>query len=163
MGPGLGVVNRDENNSSPWHQVDNFKQNDYILFVFDELVDVSSVYIQPSPGPYDRDVTYWTGNITSGNLSNVTYGGLAALGFNGEQNNASSASSSGRSVAINSPSGGVNAILFGARKDQTWTDKDSHYIDAFKVRSVSGTVVPEPSAALLSVLGALGFCLRRRR
>lgn len=161
-GPGLGVVNREEKNSSPWHQVDNFEQNDYILFVFDSLVDISSVRITPSPGPYDRDVTYWTGNIGTSNLDSVTYNGLAALGFDPEQNDNSSPSSSGRSVAISSPAGGVNAILFGARKNQTFTEK-SEYIDAFKVRSVTATVVPEPSAALLSMLGALGFCVRRRR
>jgi hypothetical protein len=157
---GLGVVNREESNSSPWHQVDNNRQNDYVLFVFDTLVDVTSVRIQASPGPYDQDVSYWVGNISSSNLDSVTYNGLAALGFGSEQVNLGSYSSTARNVTINSPLSGVNAILFGAQRG---LQTDSHKIDAFKIKSISATVVPEPSAFLLSVVGALGLCLRRRR
>lgn len=161
--PGLGVVNREESNSSPWHQVDNKGQNDYILFVFDQLVDVTSVKITPSPGPYDQDVSYWVGNITNTNLDSVTYtgsNGLISRGFSGEQVVSGNSSSSSKNVAINAPSSGINAILFGPERG---LETESKYIDAFKVGSITATVVPEPSAALLSVIGALGFCLRRRR
>jgi MprA protease rhombosortase-interaction domain-containing protein len=159
---GLGVINNEESNSSPWHQVDNYKQNDYVLFVFDTLVDVSSVRIQASPGPYDLDVSYWVGNITSSNLDNVTYTGLISRGFGAEQVNNGSYTSNSRDVSIISPGSGVNAILFGAKRGVI-TDAHSKDLDAFKIRSISATVIPEPSAALLTVLGALGFCLRRRR
>jgi hypothetical protein len=158
--PGLGVVNREENNSSPWHQVDNNKQNDYILFVFDTLVDVESVRITPSPGPYDQDVSYWVGNINNTNLDGVTYAGLAARGFSGEQIVSGNSSSSSKNVEINSPVSGINAILFGPKRG---LESDSKYVDAFKVGKISATVVPEPSAALLSALGVLGLVLRRRR
>ncbi|MBC7980430.1 MAG: PEP-CTERM sorting domain-containing protein [Armatimonadetes bacterium] len=157
-GPGLGVTNNEEDGSSPFHQVDNSGQNDYILFVFDTLVDVGSLQIQPSPGPYDRDVTYWVGNISNSNLNSVTYSGLASLGFMSEQTDLSTSSSSSRIVAINSPAG-VNAILFGTKRGVV----SGAEVDAFKVGTISATVVPEPSAAILSIVGALGFCVRRRR
>lgn len=159
--PGIGVVNNEEDGSSPWHQADNFGQNDYVLFVFDTLVDVTNVKIQASPGPYDQDVSYWVGNINANaSLNNVTYNGLAALGFGGEQVVSGDSTSVAKNVAINAPSSGVNAILFGSERG---LETSSHLIDAFKINSITATVIPEPSAALLSVLGALGFCLRRRR
>jgi MprA protease rhombosortase-interaction domain-containing protein len=161
--PGLGVVNRDESNSSPWHQVDNNKQNDYILFVFDKLVDITSIRVTPSPSGYDTDASYWVGNISSSNLADRTYANLGALGFSGEQISYGSTPSSGASanVAINAPSSGVNAILIGAQRIGS-----AHFdskTDAFKIGKITATVVPEPSAALLTAVGALGFCLRRRR
>lgn len=160
---GLGVINNEEDNTSPWHQADNFGQNDYVLFVFDTLVDVSSVRIQASPGPYDQDVSYWVGNISSGNLDGVTYtgsNGLVTRGFGSEQTVSGNSTSSAKDVAINAPSSGVNAILFGPERD---LETHTSYIDAFKIKSITATVVPEPSAFILSVIGALGFCLRRRR
>ncbi|MFD2255956.1 PEP-CTERM sorting domain-containing protein [Luteolibacter algae] len=158
--PGLGVINNEENGSSPWHQVDNEGQNDFILFTFDTLVDVESVKIQASPGPYDQDVSYWVGNTNSSNLNGVTYSGLSALGFLGEQQENGNSTSNAKNVSINSPSSGVNAILFGPK---TGLVSDSRYIDAFKINSITASVVPEPSTALLSVLGVLGICARRRR
>ena len=157
--PGLGVINNEEDTSAPWHQVDNSGQNDYVLFVFDTLVDVTNVRIQASPGPYDQDVSYWVGNISSSNLDSVTYTGLAALGFGSEQTVLGSSTSSAKNVAINAPDSGIKAILFGPKRGVV----SGSEVDAFKINSITATVIPEPSAALLSVLGALGFVLRRRR
>jgi len=160
--PGLGVVNRDENNSSPYHQVDNNIQNDYILFVFDKLVDVTSITVTPSPSGYDTDASYWVGNISSSNLANLTYSQLvSSLGFSAEQIAYGSIPSGSANVAINAPSSGINAILFGAQRIGS-ANFDSK-TDAFKVGKITATVVPEPSAALLSLLGVIGICFRRRR
>lgn len=164
--PGIGVVNRDESNSSPWHQVDNNTQNDYILFVFDKLVDVTSIRVTPSPSGYDTDASYWIGNISSSNLADKTYtstNGLATLGFSAEQIAFGTTPGSGASanISINAPSSGINAILFGAQR--IGSSGFDHNTDAFKIGTITATVVPEPSAALLTVIGALGFCLRRRR
>lgn len=157
--PGLGVTNNEEDGSSPWHQADNYGQNDYMLFVFDTLVDVDHVEVTPSPGPYDQDVSYWVGNISNTNLDSVTYASLLTRGFTAEQTVDGVSSSSQKTVAINAPSSGVNAILFGPRRGL----QTGSYVDAFKVNSLCATAVPEPSAALLSLLGAVGVCLRRRR
>ena len=163
---GLGVVNRDEKSESPWHQVDNYTENDYILFVFDKLVDVTSIKVTPSPSGYDTDASYWVGKISSSNLADKTYTGLtglASLGFSAEQIAYGTTPSSGGSanIAIDAPSSGINAILIGAQRIGSANfDKNT---DAFKIGMITATVVPEPSAALLTVIGALGFCLRRRR
>lgn len=169
--PGLGIVNRDENNSSPYHQVDNDTQNDYILFVFDELVDISSIKVTPSPSGYDVDSSYWLGNISNANqasgkvdLSNVTYSGLSSLGFSNEQIVFGSSTYGSADIAINAPSTGVNAILFGTLNQESFPSYWKNSTDAYKVGAITGMkAVPEPSAALLSLLGALGFVLRRRR
>ncbi len=154
---GLGVTNKFEDGSSPEHRVDNFKHNDYILFTFDDLVDVSSVQIASVVD--DSDVSYWVGNISSNNLTGKNYSGLSSLGFQDEQIDMFNSSVNSRTVTINSPSNGINAILFGTQRGLDSGD----YLDQFKVQHIKATVVPEPSAALLSVLGAFGFCLRRRR
>jgi hypothetical protein len=154
---GLGVTNNEEDGSAPGHRVDNFEQNDYILFTFDSLVNVTSIQIASIVD--DSDVSYWVGNINSPNISGVTYSGLGARGFQGEVIDQINANISSRSVSISSPASGVNAILFGAERGLD----SGHYLDQFKVAHLKATVVPEPSAALLSVLGALGFSFRRRR
>ncbi len=154
---GLGVTNKFEDGSEPQHRVDNFQHNDYILFTFDNLVDITSVQIASIVD--DSDVSYWVGNISSTNLTGKSYSGLSSLGFANEQVNMFDGNVNARSVSINSPSSGVNAILFGTQRG---LDSGQH-LDQFKVQHIKATLVPEPSAALLSVLGALGFCLRRRR
>lgn len=158
---GLGVTNKHEDGSSPGHRVDNFENNDYILFTFDNLVDVTSIQIASIVD--DSDVSYWVGNLTPNGDPEISYSDLASIGFGNEQMDNVSGNYNSRSVDINSPISGVNAIIFGARRDQTWTS-NSDYIDQFKVKHLKATVViPEPSTVLLSFLGVVGICFRRRR
>jgi hypothetical protein len=162
-GTGLGSCNRSEgtgsNCSSPYeHQVDNVGADDWVLFVFSTPVDITSVRIDPY-GTYDRDVSYWTGLVTTPlNLTGVTYGGLAALGFGPRIDNTGSVSNSYRNVPIPPVGSYVNALLFGA---QLYSDQD----DYFKITSmtVNTRPVPEPSTIMLLTVGAAATLIRRRR
>jgi MYXO-CTERM domain-containing protein len=158
---GLGVTNVQEDGSSPFHQVDNESHNDWILFVFDELVDVGSVRVQPYGGTFDRDVSYWVGTIDPGaNLDGLTYSSLSGLGFGAETVVNNSSGTTAIDVVINAPATGVNAMLFGARRGVA----TGLGVDAFKVQSVCAvTAIPEPTSAVLGLLGVGALCLRRRR
>ena len=155
---GLGVTNENEDSGAPDHRVDNFGSNDYILFTFDALVDVTSIKIASIVD--DSDVSYWVGNISNSNLEGFSYSGLDSLGFQDEVIDRVNKSINSRTVSIDSPNTGINAILFGAERGLD----SGQYLDQFKIKSIHGTVVvPEPSTALLSLLGVVGICFRRRR
>jgi PEP-CTERM motif len=161
---GLGACNRSEgsNCGSPNHQVDNVGVDDWILFTFSAAVDITSVRIDPW-GTYDRDVSYYVGNVTTPlNLTGVTYAGLTARGFGTRWDNTADASDAARNVQpIYGLNGSeyVNAILVGG---QMYSDQD----DWFKITSISGNTrttntVPEPTTLVLFGLGA-AMAVRRR-
>ncbi|MCU0750914.1 MAG: PEP-CTERM sorting domain-containing protein, partial [Akkermansiaceae bacterium] len=159
--PGLGVKNSTEFiTDTPYVPcyVDNQDHFDFILFVFSQKVDIQSITVHPSAGTFDLDASYWLGNIDPAlDLSGSGFGNLAAYGFGSRMDNDSFASNSPRSFGISSPTGGVNAMLIGAR-----IDGDGEF-DRFKISGFSGvTVIPEPSSLLMG-LGALGIAMRRRR
>lgn len=148
---GLGVCSITEPCGNPSHQVDNAGQHEYVLFQFSAPIDPISVRIDPY-GTYDRDVSYWTGNITlpSDLLVGETYSSLTGLGFFSRIDNNGTVSSSPRDVPIISPV--VNAMLFGPRYNGGGDDY-------FKITSLTGVAssVPEPSSWLLLSLGLLGW------
>jgi hypothetical protein len=160
---GLGTCNASESPcSSPGHQVDNVGADDWVLFMFSTPVDITSVRIDPY-GNYDRDVSYYLGNIATIplDLQGKNYGQLPGLGFGAIQSDSSSASDNYRDVTITG--GYVNALLFGGYKGGN--DQD----DYFKIRSLTVTrrvSVPEPATMSLLVFGTVGvgaFGLRRRK
>lgn len=166
---GMGVSNAEETTNNPDHQVDNIGADDFMLFYFDEMVGNVKVTIDPY-GTYDRDVTYYTATLDGPvDLTHLTYADLAALGFSARHDDYSTMSGDAREVSIANTTGGFNAILFGAWQGEPTGDS----VDCFKISGVSATytgqpnphgngTIPEPSSALLGLLGTLGL-LRRRR
>lgn len=156
---GLGVTNRDEGSRVPEHQVDNAKGNDWILIVFDTAVTDVTIVVDPY-GVWDRDVTYYTANLSGPvDLTGLDYSDLAELGFGQRTDDFSTRSGTSRDVEIEGATPSFNAVLIGAQLGP----QGHRGVDRFKVAGVNAIVaVPEPSAAMLGFLGALGL-LRRRR
>ncbi len=159
--PGIGVKNSSEVITDvPYvpYYVDNQDHYDFVLFVFSDQIDITSVQITPSAGTFDLDASYWLGNIdTNTDLSGASFADLAGFGFSSRTDNDSVASNSSRTFGISTPTGGVNAMLVGAR-----VGGDANF-DRFKISTVHGVaVIPEPSTAGLLVC-SLALALRRRR
>lgn len=159
--PGIGVKNSSESITNvPYvpYYVDNQDHYDFVLFVFSGKVNVTSVKVSPSSGTFDLDASYWLGNIdTNSDLSGVSFADLSSLGFGSRIDNDSVASNSPRTFGITTPTGGVNAMLMGAR-----IGGDANH-DRFKISTVQGiAVIPEPSTTGLLIC-SLALALRRRR
>ncbi len=168
---GLGVSDRGEGLAAgdPSHQVDNIGPDNFVMFNFgSNPVDISSINIDPF-GIYDRDVSYWVGNVTPGtDLTGKSYAQLSALGFTqGRFDALSTPSETSLAVAIGKTG---NTILFGTYVGEppntgagSSTDEDR-----FKIASITaGPVVqappvPEPTTALFG-LALMGFCSATRR
>ena len=159
--PGLGVQNSSET-SDPMdlvpRYIDNEGSYDFILFIFDRKVDVTSFTVTPSGKNFDTDVTYLFGNVSQSlNLNGVSAGNLSSAGFGSAVSNDTPISNLSRNIATSSPTGGVNALLVGAR---VGGDTD---FDRFKLSVINGNAVPEPSSTMLLGAGlALLVSVRRR-
>jgi hypothetical protein len=151
---GLGSCNAEEVPcGDPNHQVDNAGADDFLLFLFSEPVDISSVRVDPH-GVWDRDVSYYLGTVaTPLSLTGISFAGLGALGFGAAISDVSTVSGGFRDVGI---SGGfVNAMLLGGYLGET--------DDYFKIRGLTAATVPEPASLFFLLTGATALVGYRPR
>ncbi len=155
---GIGVTHPGEGSRVPEHQIDNARGNDWVLLIFEGPVSEVTLTVDPY-GTWDRDVTYYTANLSGPvDLAGMTYTDLAELGFGERVDDLSNRSSEEREIEITAESG-FNAILIGAQQGRPKPGS----VDRFKITGVEASfTVPEPSSALLGLLGGL-MLLRRRR
>ena len=148
---GIAVCGVPETCTNPYHQVDNVGEHEFVLLRFSSLIDPLTVRVDPY-GTYDRDVSYWVGNVNpSINLLGKTFGDLGGLGFLSRIDSDGTASSSFRDVSINNPFL-VNALLIGAKYLGAGDGADR-----FKITLMSGNVVPVPGTLLMFGLGTVLF------
>lgn len=166
---GIGVCNGSEGAgcSSPHHQVDNYRQFDFVMFQFSETVELGGVRLNPY-GSYDTDVTYWAGMADGGlNLAGMSLSDLAGiLGLNGPTHDLTNSTGVSRTVSLST--GAVNTLVFGATTLAGHTGNDY-----FKISNVTGELhvpppppppgeIPEPSTYALMGAGLIAFGLRKR-
>lgn len=181
---GLGVCNRDEGlvnggcSTYTEHQVDNVGDDDYVLFVFDTLVNFEEIKIDPY-FTSDRDVSFWIGTIATASvmsgmnpadLDPTSLTGLGS-GYSGgpsgstiftDYNQKNFTSGSGvKTVDLTGAFGGNfgNALLFAARADAG----NKYDNDYFKIKELTVTPIPVPAAIWLFASGLLGLVAVARR
>lgn len=154
-GYGLGVTNDNRSDEgSPNHAVDNVSGYDFLLFTFNQLVDINSIKLGWIYN--DSDFRLYIG-------TNVTIPSGLTSGFPYYEDNSSNVSSGTRTATVNSGNLYGNYILIGAMPSQNDAD------DYFKVLNMDVTVKPPSNVpdsgstiALLGV-GFLGLMGLRRR
>jgi hypothetical protein len=157
---GLGSCNQSEgvNCGARNNQVDNVGADDWILFIFSQAVDITAVTIDPYGGSYDRDVSYWAANVgpvtPPVNITGLSYS------FLGPRTDQTYDAGSGP-VNVGIAGGLVNALLFGARVESSFSASDYFRIVSLTADVPRTAAVPEPSSLVMMVVG-LGTALKRK-
>ncbi len=135
-------------------QVDNVGNQDLVLFVFDTPRVFESVSIDPY-GEFDRDVSFWIGNVSLPvALSGLTFADLAALGFGAQQDSFNGIGGDPLSISLGNVVG--NALLVGALVPPNGDN------DKFKIHELATSAVPLPATIWLFLAG-FGMLLGRLR
>lgn len=167
---GLGVMNRNENGTSPNHSTDNYGYYDSILFTFSDLIALQSVQLGWTYRDSDITVLAYTGAGTP-SLAGASYDNLLASGWSLIGHYANLATNVPR--AVNAGEVASSYWLIGAYNPLVgnsagWTTGD----DYTKISSLTGVKVTppppsnpvsEPGSLALAGLAMLGLIGMRRR
>jgi hypothetical protein len=164
---GLGVCNRSEasvagslgacaSDGGVRDQVDNVGNQDLVLFRFDTPQVFESITIDPH-GAFDRDLSYWVGNIPGPfSLGGLTFADLTGLGFGAQQDSFNGVGEEPLTVGLGDATG--NVLLIGALVPANGDN------DKFKISTLatSESAVPLPGTIGLFLAG-FGLLLGRVR
>ena len=176
---GLGVTSSGEGSSSPNHTIDNKVNKDFLIFQFDQPVELDSAkfttYNMGSTRTdgdatiaYGSSATSWMTDLLA---STSTYGQLSTV-FGNSFEASNVASTSGQTSvtrALNPSNKSGNVWLIGAAfsnpAENCGYKKNQLCLDGFKLSQVAVSAVPEPSTWMMMLLGFgfVGYSLRRRK
>lgn len=156
-GGGLGVVNRDEDGSSPNHSTDNSSRYDSVLFDLGAALSLDEITLGWRQNDSDITVLAYAG-VGAPVLGGKEYGELLSSGWSHIGDYADVYEQSGHSMAINAGNVTSRYWLIGAFNNiissNNWGGSDY-----FKIYALAGSLteccneVPAPSSLLLLALG----------
>lgn len=176
---GLGVTDTGEDSSSPNHTVDNSGRKDFLIFQFDQPVELESAkfttYNMGSTRTdgdatiaYGSSATNWMTDLLA---SSSTYGTLSTV-FGNSFTASNVPSTSGQTAvnrALNLTNNSGNIWLIGSSfsnpAENCGEKKNELCLDGFKLSQVAVSAVPEPSTWMMMLLGFgfVGYSMRRRK
>ncbi len=158
---GLGICNRHEGSAYGGcnvneHEIDTVNRDDLLVFEFDQVVNFESITVDPYNGPgsdpNDRDISYWTGLVsTLPDFTVETFNTLSQIA--GINDDIFSSASSGFSPFTHLLSGTGNLLLLTGNYQQlfckNYNSSSSKECEVYKINSIEVSPIPLPGAAWL--------------